>query len=210
MAKRKKKKRIIKRKKTSRAKTRKAKLPKNVKKSKKVKVVRKAKKLRPKKKMRLSTKPKVKRKKKKPKTVRRKRPVTASSKPRYVLNTEFEFFYELRDLILKSSPAENDSMIQKINKIGRIKLAIISGIFMNKENVDPLIADLLIVGDDIDRRKFRSFLKSLEAEVGKEIRFAVMDKEEFQYRLTMFDRFIRVLLEGPHEKLIDKLGLEGG
>jgi hypothetical protein len=130
-----------------------------------------------------------------------------ASKPTLVLNTDFEFFYELRDLVLKSSPAEKDRMIERLNKLGRIKLAIISGVFINKENLDPLITDLLIVGDDVDRRKLRAFLRATEAEVGKEIKFTVMDKEEFQYRLAMFDRFIRVLLESPHEKLINRLGI---
>ncbi len=128
-------------------------------------------------------------------------------KPLLALNTDFEFFYELRDLVLKSSPAEKDRMIERLNKLGRIKLAIISGVFINKENLDPLITDLLIVGDDVDRRKLHAFLKATEAEVGKEIKFTVMDKEEFQYRLAMFDRFTRVLLESPHEKLINRLGL---
>ena len=127
--------------------------------------------------------------------------------PVYVLNPDFEFFNELRDLVLKSSPAEKDRMIARLNKLGRIKLAIVSGVFINKENLDPLISDLLIVGDDIDRRKLRAFLKATEAEVGKEIKFTLMDKEEFQYRMAMFDRFVRVLLEGPHEKLINRLGV---
>jgi len=35
----------------------------------------------------------------------------------------------------------------------------------------------------------------------------VMDKEEFEYRLSMFDRFVRVFIEGPHEKLINRLEL---
>ena len=126
---------------------------------------------------------------------------------RYILNTGFEFLRELRDLILKSSPAEKDKMIERMNKVGRIKLAIVSGIFMNRDNMDPTIADLLIVGDDIDRRKLMSFLKSLEAEVGKELKYAVFEKEDFQYRLSMFDRFVWVMLESPHEKLINKLGI---
>ena len=130
-----------------------------------------------------------------------------TQKPTLALNTNFEFFYELRDLILKSSPAEKDRMIERLNKLGRVKLAIISGIFINKEGLDPLITDILIVGDDIDRRKLHAFLRATEAEVGKEIKFTVMDKDEFQYRLAMFDRFIRVLLESPHEKLINKLGI---
>lgn len=132
---------------------------------------------------------------------------TPAQKPTFILNTDFEFFYELRDLILKSSPAEKDRMIERLNKLGRIKLAIISGIFINKEGLDPLITDILIVGDDIDRRKLHAFLRATEAEVGREIKFTVMDKEEFQYRLAMFDRFIRVLLESPHEKLINRLGV---
>ena len=125
----------------------------------------------------------------------------------YVLNTDFGSFFELRDLILKSLPAEKNTMIERMNKLGRVKLAVISGVFMNKNNPDPYIPDLLIVGDDLDKRKLRSFLKAIEAEVGKEIKFVILDKEEFQYRLAMFDRFIRVLLEGPHEKLINRLGI---
>jgi hypothetical protein len=130
---------------------------------------------------------------------------SAIQKPVYVLNPGFEFFNELRDLILKSSPAEKNKLVARLNKLGRVKLAIISGVFINRENLDPLISDLLIVGDDIDKRKLRVFLKATEAEVGKEIRFTLMDKEEFQYRMAMFDRFIRVLLESPHEKLINRL-----
>ena len=89
-------------------------------------------------------------------------------------------------------------------------MAVISGVFFN--NKDSLGAlgsevDLFIVGDDINKKRLRLFLKSLEAEVGKEIRFGLMEKEEFEYRYGMFDRFVRVLLDGPHEKLINKLGL---
>ncbi|MBI2062973.1 MAG: hypothetical protein HYT61_01890 [Candidatus Yanofskybacteria bacterium] len=125
----------------------------------------------------------------------------------YILNTEFGSFFELRDLILKSLPAEKNDMVERINNLGKVKLAVVSGVFINKDNPDPYIPDLLIVGDDLEKRKLRSFLKALEAEVGKEIKFVILDKDEFQYRLNMFDRFIRVLLDGPHEKLINRLGI---
>ena len=102
-----------------------------------------------------------------------------------------------------SPPASLSKMAKKISSLGRVKLALVSGVFLNKENV----ADLLVVGDDVDRRKFKNFLKSLEAEIGTQIIFAIMDKEEFNYRRSMFDRFVRLMLEGPHEILIDKIGL---
>ena len=49
----------------------------------------------------------------------------------------------------------------------------------------------------------------MESEVGTEIRFGTMERDEFKYRYEMFDRFLRVLLEGPHRKIINKLDVEG-
>ena len=121
----------------------------------------------------------------------------------YGLNPKFQFLGELRNLVLTSPPASFNNMASKIGSLGRVKLALASGVFLNKENV----ADLLIVGDDIDRRKFKTFLKSLEAEVGTQVLYAIMDREEFTYRRAMFDRFVRLMLEGPHEVLIDRIGL---
>lgn len=135
--------------------------------------------------------------------------IKATGKTNYALNPGFEFFGELRSLILKSSPAEKDKMIKRISGLGRVKLAVASGVFLNQDSSDTMDSkvDLFIVGDDINKKKLGTFLRSLEAEVGKEIKFGLMDKEEFQYRHSMFDRFVRVLLESPHEKLINKLGL---
>ena len=131
-----------------------------------------------------------------------------TSKVKYSLNQNFEFFTELKTLILKASPAEKNKMVAKILKLGRIKLALVSGVFLNSNNgKDNSAADLFIVGDDINKERLRTFLKALEVEVGREVKLSIMDKEEFDYRYGMFDRFVRVLLEGPHEKIINKLGL---
>ena len=101
-------------------------------------------------------------------------------------------------------------MVKKVSNLGRVRLALISGIFLNDPDTTSQYdspADLFIVGDDINRQKLRNFLASLEAEIGTEIKFTLMNKEEFDYRYGMFDRFVRVLLEGPHEKIINKIGL---
>lgn len=141
---------------------------------------------------------------------KRAKKAVRSDKARYALNPDFEFFGELKNLILKSSPAEKDKMVKKIFGLGKVKLAVISGIFMAGNSGPDFydsVADLFMVGDDINKNKLRAFLAALEAEVGREIKFALMDREEFEYRHGMFDRFIRVLLESPHEKIINKLGL---
>lgn len=136
-------------------------------------------------------------------------PEATKNQARFTLNKDFGYFGELRSLLLKPSPEEKEWMVRQISRLGRIKLAIISGIFLTHESPDTYnsVADLFIVGDDINRKRARTFLRLLEAEIGGEIQFSVMDKDEFDYRYNMFDRFIRVLLEGPHEKIINKLGV---
>lgn len=130
---------------------------------------------------------------------------------RYGLNQEFDFFNELRELVLKPSPGETDNLIKRISGLGRVKLAVVAGIFVSQpgDQTHEPPADLFIVGDDIDKGRLAKFLKSLEADIGAEIRVGTMEKDEFKYRYEMFDRFLRVLLEGPHRKIINKLDMEG-
>ncbi|OGZ41467.1 MAG: hypothetical protein A3B04_03230 [Candidatus Portnoybacteria bacterium RIFCSPLOWO2_02_FULL_39_11] len=93
-------------------------------------------------------------------------------------------------------------MLRRLMKIGRIRLALIGGVFLNTANSR---VDLFLVGDDISRKKLMTFLADMEAEVGKEIEYAAMETKEFDYRFHMFDRFVRDILEKPHEKLLNKL-----
>ncbi len=144
-----------------------------------------------------------------------RRPVTRVSavtknRERWTLNPNFEYFTELRSLILKASTGERERMAKRISDLGRVRLAVISGIFLSDPDTASQYdspSDLFIVGDDINRQKLRNFLAAIEADTGTEIKFTLMDKEEFDYRFNMFDRFVRVLLEGPHEKIINKIGL---
>ena len=118
------------------------------------------------------------------------------------VNSNFDFYGELQSLVLKSSPTSKDKMLKRLMKIGRIRLALIGGVFLNTENSR---VDLFLVGDDISRKKLITFLADMEAEVGKEIEYAAMETKEFDYRFHMFDRFVRDILEKPHEKLLNKL-----
>ena len=127
---------------------------------------------------------------------------TIKSKKVFKTNPDFYFYNELKELVLKANPASKEKLIKRILSLGKIRLAIISGIFMN---FDGARADLMIVGDDVKPAKFNKFLKDLEAEVGKEINCALMTVKEFYYRYNMYDRFVRDILDFKHEKLINKL-----
>jgi len=122
----------------------------------------------------------------------------------YFLNALFPFVHALRNLVLNAAPVNKEAMIKEINTIGRIKLIVFSGIFTNHENSR---VDLLLVGDAMKETKLDKVLKNIEAEIGKEIVYAVFKTEDFMYRMGMYDRFIRDILEYPHEKAVNKLNI---
>jgi hypothetical protein len=121
-----------------------------------------------------------------------------------MLDPEFEFFTDLSNLVLKSSPTSKKKILAKSEDMERVKLLIIAGKLINSENYR---VDLMVVGEGITEGKMNKFVKDLESEVGCALDYVLMETEEFDYRRTMFDRFIRDVLEKPHEKLINKLGI---
>ena len=68
--------------------------------------------------------------------------------------------------------------------------------------------DLLIVGDNISKAKMKHLLEDLEAEMGREVNYSLMDSNEFKYRANMFDKFIMELLDSPHEIVVNKMQKE--
>ncbi|MBI2122402.1 MAG: hypothetical protein HYT98_04795 [Candidatus Sungbacteria bacterium] len=121
----------------------------------------------------------------------------------YFANPNFELLSELRFLFTRASIASKQKIIKKIRSLGKgVKLAVISGIFLNNDNCRT---DLLVVGNGIKRGRFERFLGGVEANLGKPVRYTLMDTKEFSYRMDMYDKFLRDILEYPHEKLINKL-----
>ncbi|MDO9231759.1 MAG: hypothetical protein Q7U36_04785 [bacterium] len=120
----------------------------------------------------------------------------------YQLNQDFNFYPELKNLIAKSNVYPQCQSLSKIAKIGNVKLALISGVFINYSKSK---ADMIIVGDAVSKAKLKNLMSSLEAEIGKEINFVLMTMDEFKYRLNMLDKFVLEFLEGPHEEVINKI-----
>ena len=122
----------------------------------------------------------------------------------YFANKNFELFPELYNLITKASIASKREIGNRIKSLGNVKLALVSGVFTNNPNSRT---DLLVVGDKIPTKKLNSFLAKMESDLGKSIQYTLMDTSEFKYRMSMYDRFLRDILEFPHEKLINRVNL---
>ncbi len=129
-------------------------------------------------------------------------PRLKKGKKYYRTNEEFIFYPELKSLVVKSNTLPECRSLGRIKGLGKIKLALISGVFLNYPKSQ---SDLLIIGDELSRAKLKHLLESLEAEVGKEINYSVMNSEEFKYRTDMLDKFIMDFLESPYEEIICKV-----
>jgi len=122
----------------------------------------------------------------------------------YMLDSSFQLLNELRDLVLTVAPLSKQELTNRLRNVGRIKLAVLSGIFIKRG--DSRI-DMLIVGDSLKKGQLDMTLRSIESEVGKELSYAILETSDFKYRLGMNDKFVRDVFDYPHEVIIDKIGL---
>lgn len=122
----------------------------------------------------------------------------------WMLNEEFSYLLPLQNFLIHTSLLQDREIIKKVSRIGKIKLLIISGVFI--QEVESRV-DLLIVGDGLKKSSLDSIMKNIEAEVGKELSYAAFETTDFQYRLGMYDKLIRDILDYPHRKIINKIGL---
>lgn len=122
----------------------------------------------------------------------------------WTLNEEFEYLEPLQHLLIYISPLRSADLIKRLSRVGKLKLVITAGIFI--QNWDSRV-DLLVVGDDIRRGALDNLIKILESEVGREIRYATFETKDFQYRLGVYDKLVRDILDFPHEMLLNRIGL---
>lgn len=122
----------------------------------------------------------------------------------WILNYDFEFLQPLQQFLVALNYLSPKDIARKLAKAGNMKLVIAAGIFI--QNSESRV-DLLIVGDHLKKSSLDTAIKMIEAEMGKEIRYAVFETAAFQYRLGLYDKLIRDILDFPHEKVINKIGL---
>ncbi|HOK35526.1 MAG TPA: hypothetical protein PLL80_02650 [Candidatus Pacearchaeota archaeon] len=120
----------------------------------------------------------------------------------YSLNPKFPYLAELRALVLTMPAFSFKELTSLFKKERNLKLVVLTGIFL-KENRSPV--DLLIVSQKPRSSKISKLVKKIESQVGKEIKWSLMNVEEFNYRLEINDRFLKDIFDHNHKKIIDKI-----
>ncbi len=120
----------------------------------------------------------------------------------FVLNSQFGYLLPLQNFLINVEPLQSKELLRRVNRLGTIKLVIVAGVFIQEQESR---LDLLVVGDHIKKASFENAIKTLEAEIGKELRYAYFTTDDFKYRLNMFDKLVRDVLDYPHKKVLNRL-----
>ena len=122
----------------------------------------------------------------------------------WTLDEHFQYLPALQNLLVNVPPLAYREVIRKLTRSGKIRLIIAAGIFI--QDPDSRV-DLFIVGDDLRMGTVDQAIRAIEADIGKELRYTTFDTPQFTYRLKVYDKLIRDVLDFPHKVVLDRLGI---
>ncbi|MBU0646005.1 hypothetical protein KJ611_00810 [Patescibacteria group bacterium] len=125
----------------------------------------------------------------------------ADKKKYYIVNRGFVLFDDLKSLFKKMQILVKNNLVQEIDEKGNISYFVFTGRFVDNKDTQT---DLLIIGD-IDQKILQKVVSQFETELGHEINYTLMPKEEFLYRQQVTDRFLMSILNGEKMVTIDRL-----
>jgi predicted transcriptional regulator len=123
---------------------------------------------------------------------------------RYQVNSRFEYLSALDEFIRDTTNVRPKLIASALKRVGTLQLIVLSGFFTD---VIESQIDLLIVGDHLDEKAIARVVHSLEAEMGREIRYASFATEDFRYRFGVYDRLLRDIFDYPHQRIVNKIGI---
>jgi hypothetical protein len=123
----------------------------------------------------------------------------------YGADRRFPHYEALQVFIRSTTSLRESDTVNTLKRAGNLRLVVLSGLFTGA--MEPKV-DLLVVGDKLEERPLDNGVRALEAELGRELRFASFSTEDFKYRRGVYDRLLRDIFDFPHRVLLDKIGLD--
>ncbi len=129
---------------------------------------------------------------------------TAKGPVAYIANKKFPHYEALAEFVRATTDISDTNAIAALKKAGTLRLVALSGLFTGA--IESKI-DLLVVGDKLEDKLLAGAVRALEAELGRELRYASFTTEQFRYRQGVYDRLLRDLFDYPHRAILDRLGV---
>lgn len=121
----------------------------------------------------------------------------------YVANKKFTHYVALQTFLRDSTDVSDADILTTLRRAGTLRVVALSGIFTSAIETK---VDLLVVGDKLDEKPLGNAIHTLEAEMGRELRYAYFTTEEFKYRVGVYDRLVRDVFDYPHRTILDRIG----
>lgn len=121
----------------------------------------------------------------------------------YKVNVAFPLFDDLRSVMKKAAVLMNRTLVEDLKKSGRVDLVVLTGRFTETATIPT---DVLIVGE-LPPEKVQEAITNFEREIGREVNYTYMPREEFDYRSDVSDRFLASILQGRRVVLLDETGV---
>jgi hypothetical protein len=117
-------------------------------------------------------------------------------------NRKWKHFDALFAFLRSSGDINDENVLGNLKKAGTLRLVALSGLFTG---VPESKVDILVVGDKIADGLLSRGVHTLEAELGRELRYAAFSTEDFKYRVGVYDRLVRDVFDYPHRLIFDRL-----
>ncbi|MFA6027921.1 MAG: hypothetical protein WC752_03265 [Patescibacteria group bacterium] len=119
----------------------------------------------------------------------------------YQIIPDFILYPEIKALILKSRFTMEREFVSGIKKFGTLQYLALCGYFVDDKEAP---VDLFIVGR-VSKKKLADLLEKFNRGFGYEVRFTVMDIDEYKYRKEITDKFLYEILNRNKIIVVDKL-----
>lgn len=106
----------------------------------------------------------------------------------YRVNPHFLLLHELTSVVRKTQDS-NKQFLKKISKLGSIEMLVLGRNFVGDRSDDNV--DIFLVGD-VSKAELESFIE--ENFAGENLKYTLMSKEDFLYRITLKDKFVKNVL----------------
>jgi hypothetical protein len=121
----------------------------------------------------------------------------------YSVSRKFPHYDALQAFVRSTTNLGDSDMVAALKKSGNIRLVVLSGLFTGALETK---IDLLVVGDKLEDKPLTHAMHALEADLGRELRYAVFTTEDYSYRRGVYDRLLRDVFDFPNRIIYDRLG----
>jgi hypothetical protein len=122
----------------------------------------------------------------------------------FALNKNFQQLQSLQTFLFETAPINGKELIAHLRKAGPLDFVAVAGVFV-REFEQRL--DVILAMKKLSQSKIETAIRSLEAEIGIEIRYAALTSEDLRYRVGMYDKLTRDVFDYKHQILIDRIGI---